>query len=98
MMTLWRGITTIVPWLWLFVILVIKLILTAVVSLIVGIPEATDRIAREIQEWFFKEQEGRRRVFANRVYWIIRIITVVVILLSWVCYSYVTVFLVMLLI
>ena len=89
----WRGFLTIVPWLWLIVLSAVWLILVAVVFLIIGIPAATDRMAQEIQEGFFRIIGGRT-VYALYIYWIARIIAVIVILFSWVCYSFVTVFVV----
>ncbi|MEJ2750790.1 MAG: hypothetical protein P8183_23215, partial [Anaerolineae bacterium] len=47
---IYRGIRIIVPLLLGVLVLVVKLMLTAVVSLIVGIPVATDKVAKEQED------------------------------------------------
>lgn len=91
---IWRGFLTIAPWLWLFALTAVWLVMVAVVFLIKGIPQATDEMAREIQDMFFRDVIGRRTIYAPHVYWIARILAILIILFSWVCYSFFTVFVV----
>jgi hypothetical protein len=91
----WIGVRTIVPWLWFFILLAVELFLVAVASLIVGIPQATHNMALEIQNKFFRGAVGRRTAYARHVYWTARVMAIGAILLSWICYSFATVFVVM---
>ena len=88
-----RGIRLILPLLLGVIGFVVRLILTAVISLIVGIPEATDRIAREQQEVAIRS--GRLpSIYARHFYWTVRVVAVIVVAIGWVCFSFTTVFLI----
>jgi hypothetical protein len=88
------GVVSIFRWIWLIILLVTKLILVAATSLIVGVPTATDRLATDVKEMIFQGNDERRSVYSRYVYWIARSIAFIVILIGWVCYSFVTVFIV----
>ena len=88
------GVVSISRWIWLIVLLVIKLILTAAASLLVGVIPATESLATDVKEMIFRGNEQNRSVYAPAVQWIARAIAFIVIFTGWVCYSYFTVFVV----
>jgi hypothetical protein len=88
------GVFSISRWIWLITILVVKLILTAAASLLVGVIPATERLADDVKEMVFRGNDQNRSVYAPAVHWIARVIAFIVIAIGWFCYSYVTVFVV----
>ena len=89
------GIRFMLPLLVQFVVFVSKLILTAVVSFFRGVPEATHRIAAE-QEAIVMQSGKLPNVYARYYYWAVRILAVIVVMIGWICWSFITVYLVML--
>lgn len=79
------------------VVFVFKLMVTAAVSLIIGVPEATDRIARE-QEMKAVESGRLPTAHAKKFYNLVRVIAVLVVIAGWICLSFTTVYLVLLLV
>lgn len=91
-----QGVRYLVPLLIGTAWFVFRLVLTAVASLFRGVPDATDQLAREQLEAV--EQSGRLPSIYNRhFYWAVRILAVLVVLFGWICWSFTTVYLVMLL-
>ena len=90
-----RGVRFITPLLFGVALFVLKIMLTAVVSIFVGTPEATHRFALEQQEKVIQNQT-LPRIYARHYYWLVRVLAVAVVLFGWVCFSFTTVYIVML--
>lgn len=83
----------ILPLLFWVALLIIKLMGMTAISLIVGIPEATDRFARE-QEAKYVDNGRLPNAHAHKFYVLVRVIAVLVVLAGWICLSFTTVYLV----
>ena len=87
----WLGIRFITPWLVRALAFTVRACLTAVVSLWIGVPNACDANAnRWVTEAF---AAGFPTLYTRYLYWAVYIVTLLVILFSWVIFAHVTVFL-----
>lgn len=83
----------ILPLLFGVMLFVFKLMVTAAVSLIIGVPEATDKIARE-QEIKAVESGRLPSAHAKKFYNLVRVIAVLVVIAGWICLSFTTVYII----
>lgn len=91
-----QGVRHLVPLLIGVAWFIFRLVLTAVASLFRGVPVATDQLAREQLEAVM--QSGRLpSIYYRHFYWAVRILAVLVVILGWICWSFATVYLLMLL-
>jgi hypothetical protein len=92
---IFQGIRKIIPILLAVAFVVAKLVLVAVISLIIGIPESTHRTAKELQEKAI--DDGKLpSVYAIYFYWTVRVLATIVVFIGWVCFSFTTVYLIIL--
>lgn len=94
---IFRGVRLVLPIMRDVIIFIFRLMLTAVASFIVGIPEATDRMAREQEDRVMRS--GRLpTAYAIYFYWVVRTLAILIVVAGWICFSFTTVFIVMLII
>ena len=94
---IWLVIVGSVPWIIKGIGFLIRLMALGAVSIIQGVPPATDQIAKD---WIKETKGGNNNLLAHYekyVYWAIRTLAFVFVLLGWICLAFSTVFLVMLL-
>jgi hypothetical protein len=96
---IWLVIVGSVPWIIKGIGFLIRLMALGAVSILQGVPQSTDQIARD---WIKETKSGSRNSnllseYEKYVYWAIRTLAFVFVLLGWICLAFTTVFLVMLL-
>jgi len=87
-----RLLQMIIPWVLRSIGFTLKLMLTAISSLWVGVPQATHRIA---DEWIDRAvAAGFPTIWDRKLYYTIRIVAFITIVVGWVLLSFVTVWIV----
>ena len=87
-----QGVRFTLIWVWRGLRLVIMSYLMTIASLWAGVPQTSREIA---DVWLdVAVERGFPITHARKLYWSIRIVAVLVMILEWICFSYVTVFIV----
>lgn len=88
----YRASRVFLPWIGRIILFMVGLIITSALSFWSGIPQTTDRIANE---WLDRAvANGFPTIWDRRLYFTFRILAFAMILLGWVILSYITVWLV----
>lgn len=88
------SVSFIAPLLLRLIWFVVQLMVTAVVSFFHGVPDATHKLAKEQEELAVRSAK-LPSAYALHFYWVVRVVSILVVLTGWICWSFTTVYIVM---